>query len=479
MRLAQGLFEENAVRCHSFDDRGSPVPPWRCPLRRWVGRPSGRGARGETTPTGGNAGMKSHQCQKSGAPTLLRWLPLRGVAACGLAWCSAGGALADEFNTDFFNPRAAGMGGATVTVSNDEYAPFGNPAGLARVSKPRNKDQVKLLSVPGFVVVTNSQTMNAVKGARPTLTRLLNKVIDSAADHQGVPSFVTLQSYPAVVLGGKRGPLFLLGLTTKTDVSSVFQPNLDEGAATTTGSFETRSTVGAVLGLAGVTYGGVLSAGLSVRPQMRYHTTQQVEATDSTSLRAIFDATKSGSGRSFALASDAGIQLRAMDFWLPTLGISVRNIPTGCVTDFYNSFSKKTVSMCGVIFSGGTDVAPMETRVGVAVIPRISLGRTRLNLRLAGEMGPLGVVYKGLSWGYAGVNINRLVHLGAELFLGDASIEPEFAVRGGYNQGSVTYGLSAQLWALRLDGAMTVEDTGEGTVRRLDRRYLVGLSAQF
>jgi hypothetical protein len=64
-------------------------------------------------------------------------------------------------------------------------------------------------------------------------------------------------------------------------------------------------------------------------------------------------------------------------------------------------------------------------------------------------------------------DIPKRLHMGVEL-----ALPMILSLRLGLNQGYFTYGVSADLWALKLDFASYTEEVGAHAGQRQDRRYV-------
>lgn len=388
-----------------------------------------------------------------------------------------------EIPSDFRSVRALGMGGASAAVGNDEYAPYTNPAGIGRVRKPRSKDSIGRVSGLGLVLIGNDQGKRASSNFSIDPSERLDKLFEAAKDNAGKPILFETQLYPALMWGSKRGPTFLFGTTFRTK-NEIIYSDISSESIENIAHVSSVNTAGVVFGIGGTTARGVSNWGLSVRPQYRYSLQAPDYDASSVSFSNFKNELTSKANQTLGIALDAGVQFVAADYWLPTLGIAVRNIPLGCKSNYYNPYTSKGETMCGTVFAGSVKnrddpylVDPTEVRIGLSITPRIRASGERINLRLTGDIAPLGYNMGSQSFGMTEIPINKMAHAGAELYFGDAFTAPKFALRGGISQGYPTFGASLSLLLVDFDFASYTEDVGIGAKRNGDRRYLLGITS--
>ncbi|NBW81214.1 hypothetical protein EBR21_05620 [bacterium] len=231
---------------------------------------------------------------------------------------------------------------------------------------------------------------------------------------------------------------------------------------------------------------GAAALGLSIRPNIRWSSSASYQLADIVSSKGLFGALKAEQHKTSSTAVDAGFIATAGDFWLPSFGLAVLNIPTGCVDSFVNPATGKSQSICGAKRTGdvrddmsGTQIDPTEVRIGVSIVPRIRLGSQRINLKISGDVYPLPITYGGKNYGYRDVNINQLTHAGVELFLGNANNAHTLSLRAGLNDTRTSWGFSLPLPNFSLEFTSyeaAIFTDGRATK---DRRYLLGMSGHW
>ncbi len=388
---------------------------------------------------------------------------------------------ADEIPTDWQGIRSTGMGDAFTAVGNDETAPFSNPAGLSRTRNPRAKAYVHKVAFPGLVVGGNDLAISGVNKGKTKPLQLVPKLADSVKSNNKKTGYIEGQMYPSIIFGNRSSATFLLGFPSRSfaSIQQKDTTNFD------TVNVRAQTTVGAVLGIASMSRGGTIGYGLSVRPNVRYSYEGNLPS-KSVTLQELKTEERTNGVRSAAVAGDVGMLITAGDFWLPTVGLSVRNIPTGCVEKYVNPVTGDLQTVCGVLRSGAPVGAssdalldPTEVRLGIAITPRFNLSGTRANIRISADAWPLPVIIKSKSYGITNINVNRLLHAGAELYFGNAFLQNGIGFRAGSNQGQLCYGASLKLIGIAFEYSYYGVDTGSSKVAKIESRHLIGITGDW
>lgn len=392
-------------------------------------------------------------------------------------------AHAGEMPTDWQSIRSTGMGDADTAVANDESAPFSNPAGLSRTRNPRSKNYIHQIVFPGLVIGGNDTLVNSANRGKTKATDIFQKSLEAAKNKQETLGYLEAQSFPAIIFGAKSSATFLLGFPARSTNRYEFKDSANPEAM----SLNATTTVGAVAAMAGMSRGGSASYGLSVRPNMRYTLIDDAYAGSETSLNKLKSDVKTRGTKTTGVGIDLGVLFTAGDFWLPTFGLAVRNVPTGCADQYLNAVNQKIQTVCGTRRTLIADttapesarVDPTEVRMGFSITPRFRVGGNRVNLRLAADAFPLPILIKGKSYGLTNVNINRLFHAGGELFFGNAFLQSGLGFRAGVNQGLPTYGATLRGLGIAIEYASYQIETGSPQKSRIDQRHLIGLTADW
>ncbi len=379
--------------------------------------------------------------------------------------------------------RPAAMGGALTSVGNDENAPYTNPAGLGRSRNPRSRKNLHLISFPGLVVGGNAQVVSAVKDGMLKPGDRFARFVDSARNKPDLESFAEAQLYPVVTFGGKSSPTYLIGFPARTENSFLFS-STSEDPTGMTAQVRSLTDMGMALGIASTSKAATFAYGISVRPIYRYSYENSQLQTESLSQKSFAEEVKTNANKVFGVGVDAGFIYTAADFWLPSIGVAVRNIPTGCKENYIHPISGKTLTVCGALFSGSVKnqddnalLDPMELRVGYSITPRIKTFGPTTNLRIAADAFPIPITTGGKSYGLSDMGISKLVHVGAELFFGNAMISHPFGIRAGLADDLPTFGGSFEILGLMLEYA-TYAIYRTGTTK-VDRRHLIGISTRW
>lgn len=393
-------------------------------------------------------------------------------------------ARADEIPSDWKSVRALGMGNAFTAISNDETAPFFNPAGIARTHNPRSKSKVQFLTFPGLTVGGNEAGMKALRQPGPALSRFSN-LFEYAMDNPNTPVYFDAQAYPAMIYGGKKSATILVGFPMRS-ATKIMVPDAENPLSAYVRSTTTAS---AVLGTGVTSRGGRVSAGVSVRPNIRYGLLYDNFNPSDVSISGFKNEITGKAAKTYAVPIDVGAIFVAADYWMPALGVSVRNLPTGCAKEYISPVTGDKINVCGSKRFGSLSedaklnmdniIDPTEARVGVSITPRGKISGTALNLRLAADVYPIPITSGGANYGLGDLYINKLLHVGAEFSFGNPNYGASFALRGGMNQGFLTYGATINLFGVEFDYASYMEDIGERLEQKADRRHLIGVTTTF
>lgn len=103
--------------------------------------------------------------------------------------------------------------------------------------------------------------------------------------------------------------------------------------------------------------------------------------------------------------------------------------------------------------------------------------KDRMHVGVGFERDFMGIVLRpALDYRYlnsSNIQVNKQIHAGVEVEL------PLILLRGGFNQGYYTAGLSVDVWVLRIDAATYGVELGEYAGQQEDRRYILQISADF
>lgn len=370
------------------------------------------------------------------------------------------------------------MGGAFTAIANDENAIWTNPAGVARIRKARSRSSLHIIKVPNIVLGANTKSKEFIQGvAGGGNSSNIDMVVDQAEELGDKPFWSAFGLAPMVMFDLGELPS-ALSIYTNTTLKSVID-NDDRNIART----EAISDVGGLYNFTFTSSSNQFNFGVNLRYLARYAYEDNIPIEEFTHPTLIQTRIKSGSNKTMAFAVDAGMMYTFSDFWFPTFGLSIFNIPTGCQKNYLNPFSKVRETVCGTKFTGDIDNAdalsildPTNMRVGFSMTPRLG---QKFAARISLELQHLGVASGGNHYGLTEVPIQKLFHAGAEFFIGNPLLPSPFSFSIGLSQGYYTMGVSLRLAYLSLDFATFGRDISTDDKPFEDRRILGGLSIDF
>lgn len=383
-----------------------------------------------------------------------------------------------ELPEGFTGTRPAGMGGAFTAVANDENAFWTNPAGIARVRKARSRNGVHIGKFPNVSLGINSGSRglySTIQGASGTGVSEAIAAADIVSDR---PFYVRGSSFPVVLFeAGKNQPAGF-GLVGNSISKIYIDKDLPTDARVVS-----VTDVGTVLGVGFTNFANRLNIGLTLRPTYRYAYEDTVPVEDLKSSTVMAKHFKEGANAGLGIGVDFGAMFTLADFWFPTIGLAVRNLPTGCQTDYLNPYTEERQNICGTKYAGKggnpdalSKVDPTDVRAGVSISPRIAKD---FGIRFAADVHNIYLKSTTAYYGLPGVDAAKLLHGGLELFSGNPLEQSRYNFRVGANQGFVTYGFSLNLAFFHFDFASYGVDVSDQAKRVEDRRYLGSIGTTF
>lgn len=383
-----------------------------------------------------------------------------------------------EWNSRWSSPYSRALGGSQTAHADNEDALFANPAMLSRTRNPRSKKGVDVIDAPRISLGGNSALFSSLSGQGNSPSTWLKSL---AGDSAGQRNFFEMQSFPWLVMGERRAPTYFLGLPIRSTIQA--RTSRDDELSRI---ISTETTAAAAFSMIVTSRTRTLSMGLSIRPNIRWSSSQSISLNDIVSSKSLFSDTKNAALKTTATAVDLGLSLTAGDYWLPTFGLSVLNLPTGCVDNYFNPATGKRQSICGSKRSGQTDdaidstrVDPTEVRMGLSIIPRFRLGRMKFNMKVSGDLYPLPISSAGKNYGFRDVNINQLTHAGVEFYMGNALQSSTLSVRLGLNETRTSVGVLLPMPHFTLEATSYEAAVYAGSKLGKERRHLIGLSSNW
>lgn len=380
-------------------------------------------------------------------------------------------AFGEEIPEGFSGIRPTGMGDAFTAIANDESSVWTNPAGIARTRKARSRSSFHITKFPNIIGGANSNGQNFYKGYSTAADQSIESIV-AASDNLGdKPFWARAALFPVTIFDPAPATPMALGIYTNT-VAKIIVPKDTPDVA----RVEAISDLGGVLTLASQNFANRLNAALQMRPVARYAYEDKIPSASLLNKGEMTTRLKDDSNKSQALAMDAGVLYTIADFWFPTIGFSVLNIPTGCRANYLNPFTQKEERVCGTVFRGTfanddalSTVDATDIRVGLAITPRLGRG---LSARLALDMHHIPLGNSSASYGLQGIEVGKLVHVGVEVFPGNPLEIAEFSLRAGYSQGFASFGASADLGIATIEFATFGRDVSSTVAPLEDRRFL-------
>jgi hypothetical protein len=223
-----------------------------------------------------------------------------------------------------------------------------------------------------------------------------------------------------------------------------------------------------------------ITLGLTVRPTYRYAFEDTIPSSELKSRTGLYERIKSDNNRGVGLGADVGLLYTLADYWFPTLGLTLRNLPTGCKKDYLNPFTEKRQNICGTKFTGSEGnsealsiVDPTDARVGMSISPRVS---SDYGIRFSADVQNIYLGRNSTYYGLPGIDLAKMLHGGMEIFSGNPLEQSAFALQVGANQGFVSWGFTIHSTLGSLEFASYAADVSSTLKRVEDRRYLTSFS---
>lgn len=350
-------------------------------------------------------------------------LPLKIWLISLLLWPLA--ATADEIVEEGISAKALGMGNAYLVHGKGHDSIYYNPAGLAKMTGFQWRIMGMNLGLNGLDsyseyadMVDNSDDLPSV------LNQLYGRPIWGRADLQTSISW---------------GPFMIGGAGRSNMGFTLHNPALPE---LNTGYFADYSVFGGA-GLPLIP--GILDVGVIAKRITRYSGGGSIGASvlgflDSDILEERFKRSGTGYG------VDWGAKLRLPTDWNPSVGFAWRDVG-------HTSYNLHKTDI-------GPESTPDQMSVGLGLEKDFTAFVVRPEIN-----------YKYLN--ASNTQIGKKLHAGLEIEM------PVVTLRGGYNQGYYTAGVSFDFWIFEIDMATYGVELGEYVGQKEDRRYLLQIAADF
>lgn len=345
---------------------------------------------------------------------------------------------AEELFQLFESHRTLGMGGASLSVADDDLAVFANPAAVARIRNFRATPLDMQLTMSGTFYSPISQAVsNLTSGGEKNPI----VIIGNSADKY---HYLNFSIVPHVVAQNFSLHTFFrtqTGMITKSTTSEFF--------------FRRRNDAGLVAGIGIPLFGGIVKLGASGKVVHRGEVNETFAGGTTYNSITLDDLYKEGLG----IGADAGAIITAPIRWLPTISARVRNpgaMKFSTPMSFYSASSS------------GRAPPPQEDMMvdaGFSLSPRLG-GDSYLNI--AYDMRDvLGLQADGSS----AQSYYRHSHLGMEFVF-----DRIFYLRFGAYQGYPTFGFA--LLTRRFSLELLFYGVEVGTVAQPDSSYRSGFRVE-
>lgn len=360
------------------------------------------------------------------------------VALCILAGIfQAVPANAVEMEKLYSGIRPLGMGNAFAAVADDENAAFYNPAGLTYIEDGRLELINPKIEISTSVLDFQKDAGNINTGDTTAAVNMMRKYIGKH-QHLGVSVFPNY-----------TGPDFEIGVLGKlgldAEVNSPSYPTL---------LADLKTDAGLILALGHSFMDDSLRAGVTLKYIQRkrfYKAFTAVDIANSSTTYNFNDNVKTAS----KFGADVGFTYQIDDAdWKPRVALAVQNIGNMDFGDYqYNPASPSV-----------PNVYKQQINLGGSVTRDVGIGKTIIAIDyndIAGNVGTDNDKAKRL-------------HIGGEL-----KFAYILALRAGFNQGYLSYGVGLNFRLIKIDYAYYKEEVGAYAGQREDARHAVELSIGF
>ncbi|MGH7274217.1 MAG: hypothetical protein ACREIQ_07170 [Nitrospiria bacterium] len=331
-----------------------------------------------------------------------------------------------EFPTLYRGVRPLGMGGAFITLSDDENAIFYNPAGLNDV---KGYGRLEILNP---IAEATKESIGLYRDIKDLDGSDIAAVTDFLNEHMGEFEHIRAALLPNVYFHNFELAILAQG-TMNLQIKNPANPEVVTDAIT---------DLGPGVGMAAGFWGRMLQVGASAKWIQRQGVNETFTADEIAA--GNFDPLDNLE-RENDWSLDVGAKLNLPSLLKPTAAVVVQNITD---LDF-----------------GNLGKIPQQINAGIAINPSI------IGLISTSWVVEVDDLTQQVD---AEEDFYKRVHLGTEL-----RFPKILSLRGGVNQGYFTAGLTLSYWILRLDGAIYTEEVGTYAGQVDDQRYAAQISVGF
>jgi hypothetical protein len=327
---------------------------------------------------------------------------------------------------------ALGMGDAFYVKSDNKYAPFYNPAGLANV-KTGKVDIIPLM------ITANMETVNFVGDVIGLDFNNDTEVANMLKDYIGEPLNGQFQMYPSYTR-----PFFTVGLFTSASVNaSASNPVLPEL------NLDATANAGFVIGgaFAPKSRGFWQRLQLGAAGKFYYNIREQDTFTFMELSKDDFDVSWDTMNKGYVFDVDLGAIYNFYEHGLkPRVGFAVNNI--------------------AIVETDGAEANPTTLNLSAGISP--SFLKEQINTDFIIDI-------RDVTFAYDDNDLGKRINLGAEFRF----LEDRLALRAGIHQGYLTLGAGVDLWLLTVDYAYYKEELGAYSGQNPDTRHAIEVNIGF
>jgi hypothetical protein len=298
-----------------------------------------------------------------------------------------------------------------------------NVGNLGRVRNIRKRRLIHEIKAPDLSLKFNLQGLQEL--ASKSFHSLSKDIIETSTDNPNKFYYLEPKLETSLITGGKDDLTMYFGF-------EAFSRNefltIEDEQKTKLGIYQGLNYSSFSFGLAKTSQNGIFNAGILIRPNFRMdYFPESSKTLNELQTKDFIKRVYKESIKTVSLAADAGVIINMGDTWLPSISLSVKNIPTGCQSGYRNPFTQKTETVFGAVrvhFDSSSNknllLDPMNVSAELSMTPRFRMGRLMFNLKFAAGLNTIpfkiGKASFGLDYGNESL---RLLNAYTEFLLGN------------------------------------------------------------
>ena len=391
----------------------------------------------------------------------------------------------EEIPETFTGVRPLGMGNAFTAIANDQNAIWTNPAGISRVRKARSRHTFNLVNFPSGIAGGNDGGKKFILGSLGSAGGAggLESILNGLNPDKEESIWVRAAASASAFFDAPRGSPW--AFAAFSNVKTTITPDLDSGGGDADEKIvvvDSVTDIGGVVTIGWTNKTNRLNFALQIRPTMRFGYFDKINA--ETLVKKFEKTIKSDANNGMGIGVDFGLMWTFADYWFPTLGFVVKNIPTGCKEEYLNPHEEVRQTVCGTKYSGTVNnpespslLDPTDFRLGLSMTPRLS---NKIALRFDLDLHHLYLTPDDKTfYGLSGIEPIRQSHAGLELFFGNPLLINPLSFRLGFNQGFITFGGTFRVSIFAIEAAVYGQDLSASSKQKQDTRYIANITTEF